>query len=213
MRDIVVPVFVITVVCLLSSLALALVNNLTEGRIAEQRRLNQRKAVEVALLNSDVRCDQDPSGNVIEIPEWKDEEGQPKKICLGLDNGQIIGIAFTSEGEGYNGFISIMMGVDLEGELLGIEILEHLETPGLGAKIDTPLFKQQFMGKSREGSPTGKLEVVKGGPADENWEIEALTGATVSPRGVVQAVNDGLDMFQKYKDQILSRAKSSGVAK
>ena len=49
--------------------------------------------------------------------------------------------------------------------------------------------------------------VVKAGMAKEenkDWEIEALTGATVSPRGVVQAVNHGLAMFQKYKDQILT---------
>ncbi len=67
------------------------------------------------------------------------------------------------------------------------------------------LFRSQFAGKSPEGSPAGKIEVIKGRKADKNWEIEALTGATISPLGVVQAVNDGLAMFNKYKEKILGQ--------
>ncbi len=102
-------------------------------------------------------------------------------------------------------FIPVVVTPDDETWQDTSEILEHLETPGLGANIDNPeLFKNQFIGRSPEGSPEGKLVVAKSGQAKNGWEIEALTGATVSPRGVVQAINDGLAIFSRYKDQILT---------
>ncbi len=198
MRDTVVLVVVLTLVCLISALALALVNDLTEDRIAEQKRLAKLRAVKEVLPR-------DASQEVSSVPEWKEKDGTAKEIYLGNKGGQMVGVAFTSVGEGYGGFITIMMGVAPDGKVTGIEIIEHLETPGLGANIESPeLFKDQFKGKN---PPEGKLVVVKAGMAKEenkDWEIEALTGATVSPRGVVQAVNHGLAMFQKYKDQILT---------
>jgi electron transport complex protein RnfG len=208
MRSTVMLVVVLTLVCLISALALALVNSVTEDRIAEQKRLAELRAVSEALRG--IVCDNDPSRDAITIPEWKGKDDTPKRVCLGRSEGKVIGVAFTSAGEGYGGFITIMMGVDLTGKLAGIEILEHLETPGLGANIESAeLFRDQFKGKHRVGSPTGKLKVVKGEEADDNWEIEALTGATVSPRGVVQAVNDGLAMFDRYKDEILAKVEGA----
>jgi electron transport complex protein RnfG len=210
MRSAVIQVIVLTLVCIVSSLALALVNNLTEERIVEQKRLAESRAVKAALLQGDMRCDNEPSEDSINIPGWKDENGNPKKIFLGKLGGRIVGVAFTSMGEGYGGFIKIMMGVAWDGKLTGIEILEHLETPGLGANIDKPSFKAQFGGKYLEGSPEDKLEVIKGREAKEHWQIQALTGATISPTGVALAVTKGLKMFEKYKEQILAEEMSKG---
>ena len=214
MRSTVMLVVVLTIVCLVSALALALVNDLTEDRIAEQKRLAKLRAVTEALPRDSVQYDNDPSKDVLTIPKWKEKDGTPKEIYLGKKSGEIVGVAFTAVGEGYGGFITIMMGVDLTDGMTGIEILEHLETPGLGANIESPeLFKNQFRGKSSEGSKQGKLVVVKGRKAAGNWEIEALTGATVSPRGVVQAVNNGLAMFEKYKSEILAGGMPEGETK
>ena len=205
MRSTVMLVVVLTLVCLISALALALVNELTKERIDEQKRLAKLRAVSEALPRSDVPYNNDPSEAVISVDQWKEKDGTAKEIYLGKKGSEVVGVAFTSEGEGYGGYITIMMGVDLDGKVTGIEIVEHLETPGLGANIESSeLFRNQFKGKY---PPEGKLVVVKAGMAKEEnkaWEVEALTGATVSPRGVVQAVNDGLVMFDKYKDQILT---------
>lgn len=208
MRSTVMLVVVLTLVCLVSALALALVNSVTKDRIIEQKRLAELRAVSEALPRNSVGYDNDPSKDVIAVTQWKTKDGAPKRIFLGRKNGDVVGVAFTSVGEGYGGYITVMMGVELTDKLTGIEILEHLETPGLGANIESAeLFRDQFKGKSREGSPTGKLKVVKGEEADDNWEIEALTGATVSPTGVVQAINDGLEKFDTYKDEILAEAE------
>lgn len=200
MRSTIILIFVLTLVCLISAMALALVNNLTEDRIIEQKRLAELRAVKAALTSGGLQFDNDPSKDIITEEEWKEKDGTPKKVYQGKLNGKVVGVAFTSVGEGYGGYITVMVGVNLTGQLTGIEIIEHLETPGLGANIEeAELFKNQFTGKSPKGSPEGKMTVIKGRKADKNWEIEALTGATVSPRGVVQAINDGLAMFEKYK--------------
>jgi len=206
MKNTITLVVVLTIVCLISALSLALVNNLTVSRIAEEKQKAELRAVSSALPRDQVHYDNDPSKDIVKIPEWTEKDGTPKKIYLGKHEGKIVGVAFTSAGEGYGGFITIMMGVDVNEKITGIEIVDHLETPGLGSKIESPeLFKNQFNGKSAEGSENNELVVVKGRKADKNWEIEALTGATISPRGVVQAVNDGLIKFRQYKAQIIGK--------
>jgi electron transport complex protein RnfG len=212
MRSAVMQVVILTLICAISALALALVNDLTEERIIEQKQMAERRAVESALLHGGMKCDNKPSENAIVIADWKDENGDPKKVCLGTLEGKVVGVAFTSVGEGYGGPIKIMMGIDRDGEVVGIEILEHLETPGLGANIETTSFKDQFSGKRLSGPPENKLEVVKGRKAEKNWEIQALTGATVSPTGVASAVTEGLRKFEDYREQILRDETSKGGA-
>ncbi|MBU4560807.1 FMN-binding protein, partial [bacterium] len=99
----------------------------------------------------------------------------------------------------------IMMGVNPEdNSITGIEILEHMETPGLGANIEKGEFKNQFKEKSLANSKLvdGKLAVKK-----NKGDIEALTGATISSRGVTEAVDKGLKVFLKYKEEILGEKK------
>jgi len=221
MRSTVTQIVVLTLVCLISSLALALVNDLTKDRIDQQRRLAELKAVKEALPKDDLQYNNDPSEDAVELetPDWVEKDGTLKKIYPGKKDGEVVGIAFKSVGGGYGGYITIMMGVDMKGEVKGIEILPgHQETPGLGAKIETKGFKNQFRGKYQMGSPKQELEVVKGKEGKlEHWEIAALTGATVSPSGVVQAVNKGLKMFQQYeakiKEKILTEEKPKGGVK
>jgi len=205
MRSMIVLIFTLTIVCLLSALALALVNIVTEDRIAEQKRLAKLRAVLEALPRDYVQYDNDPSRDVITISEWKEKDGTPKVIYVGKKHGEVIGVAFTSSGEGYGGIINIMIGLDITGKMTGIQIIEHLETPGLGSMIESKeLFRNQFRGKSSENSPSGELKVVKGRKANKDWEIQALTGASISPTGVVRAINSGLTMFKKYQERILA---------
>lgn len=184
---------VLTLTCLLSALGLAYVHKLTEEPIAEQKRLAKLRAAEAVLPP----FDNDP------VKEKKELEIKDKKVIfyIGKKEGKVVGIAFLQEGEGYGGFIKVMLGITPEGEISGVEILEHLETPGLGARIEESQFKGQFKGKSPTNSKLveGKLAVDKDG-----GDIDALTGATISSRGIVSAVNKGLRIFKEHKEKILS---------
>ena len=104
----------------------------------------------------------------------------------GIDRrDKVIGYAFIAEGNGYQGKIRIIAGIDIELEKLkGIEVLESSETPGLGAEIAGEPFKSQFRGLS----VLPKITFTKG-KVSQNNEIQAITGATISTRSVVKILN------------------------
>ena len=108
-------------------------------------------------------------------------------IYEGIDEeGKVVGYAFTGEGNGYQGKIKLIAGLDVRLEkLTGIEVLESSETPGLGAKITEEVFKSQFRRLSISPEITfTKNKVLK------NNEIQAITGATISTRSIVGILNN-----------------------
>lgn len=109
------------------------------------------------------------------------------KIYRGLTrDDQIAGYAFVGEGGGYQGIIKIMIGVSPDWKRLkGIIVLESIETPGLGANIMTEEFRRQF-----ENLPVHKpIELVRNIPPQKPNQIQAITGATISSRAVVNVLN------------------------
>lgn len=102
--------------------------------------------------------------------------------------------------EGYSGRIDLLVGIRANGELAGVRIVNHRETPGLGDKLEVAkgnwIFS--FDGKS--------LEV----PAPEGWavrkdggEFDQFVGATITPRAVVQAVRNALLYFEQHRSELL----------
>ena len=92
---------------------------------------------------------------------------------------------------GFDNTITMMVGVDKAGNVMGIDIISHTETAGLGAVADagTPAgvsFREQFVGMS------GSVSVTKDG-----GEVEAITGATITSRAVCAGVNAALEVVGK----------------
>ncbi len=108
----------------------------------------------------------------------------------------MLGYAFLAEGNGYQGTIKMIVGVDIDiSEIKGMEVLESQETPGLGAEIATRDFRKKF-----DGLPLAhKIEYVKNKKPDKPYQIEAITGATISSKAVVKIINDGV---VKLKEKI-----------
>jgi electron transport complex protein RnfG len=192
----------LAVACFAAAFGLALVNAVTEAPIAEQRRLEVLRAVEETLPP----FDNDPVGEALHMPVIPPGEEVPETVTVyvGERGEEPTGVAFAVKGEGYGGFITVMLGVDLQGVISGIQILEHLETPGLGANIEKSSFTVRFKGKSLENSRlvAGNLAVINDG-----GDIDALTGATISPRGVAAGVSWGLKIFSEYRGRILEEAR------
>ena len=100
-------------------------------------------------------------------------------------SGNVIGyIVFTTSREGFAGDIQICTGINKEGKLTGVAVLEINETPGKGMLAKEPEFTDQFVGKDASSD----LELVKTGNADKN-QIDAISGATYTSRAVTNAVN------------------------
>ena len=106
--------------------------------------------------------------------------------------GAITGYTFIAKGQGYGGEISILVGINTDFAIKKITIISNTETPGLGKKISENLFIDQFAGLS-----SNEISLVKDG-----GNIDAITGATISSRAVVNAVKSELEiMVEKIKGE------------
>ena len=106
---------------------------------------------------------------------------------MGQD-GETAGYAVAGEGGRFQGNIKLMIGLDEKMEsITGIEILESMETPGLGERIKDESFRSQFLGMK---IPAGTaIECVKNEKNKKGTDIQAITGATISSEAVVKIVN------------------------
>ena len=188
-------VVVLGAICLVASLALAMVYEVTKAPIAYQMKLEIIRSLQAVLPGMEI----DPDSQYIDLP-WKKDRTVRVYRSTGPDG--IEGVAFqVIAPDGYSGKILIMMGVLPDGRLGGIEILSLAETPGLGARIVEPSFKNQFKGRSLKNT---NFKVKKDG-----GDIDQLTGATISPRAVVGAVRRGLVWFKKNREKVLSNTEGT----
>ena len=114
--------------------------------------------------------------------------------------GVVKAALFKVAERGYAGEIQVLMAVDSDGRTLGVRVLKHSETPGLGDKIEV---KKDSWVKSFDGKSLGD-------PAPEKWAVkkdggifDQFAGATITPRAVVKAVKGGMDFFTAHKAEII----------
>jgi electron transport complex protein RnfG len=201
MKDIVRLILVLTIIAAGAGLVLSLVEGVTREPIAEQRRLEMLKALKAVLPPMDNEPDQDTVSLVTGTNRKGKEES--RTFYRGRQGTELTGVAFKVVGtEGYSGNIEIMVGVKPDGTVNGIEILSQAETPGLGARITEPQFKDQFQGKSLQNAD---WRVKKDG-----GDFDQITGATISPRAVVKAIRSGLEFFKEHREEIVAPKRSEG---
>jgi electron transport complex protein RnfG len=162
--------------------ALAYVEITLGPRIEENRRREMLDQVPRLVPGADsARMDPDLTGLY----------GKP--VARALDSqGETIGWAIVGEGAGYNGPVTVLIGLDEKLTVItGLYILEQKETPELGNKIVEPGFRDRFA----DQSALTPLTVVKKGPAGPG-QIEAISGATISSNAVAAIVNKGVRRFR-----------------
>lgn len=112
-------------------------------------------------------------------------------VYVGFDEAsKPVGVAFKADGGGFQGNVGVMVGLDMDYlKLKAIEILDQVETPGLGDRIRESAFKDQFKGV--EVKP--KVEYIKYRKPEKPNQIQAITGATISSNAVVVNINRAVD--------------------
>ena len=175
MRDFVKMISVLFIVCGLSAGGLSVVNAVTKEPIASYEKRQRDTALR------EVSAGADEFKNVV-----------PDRVWEVLRSGQKAGYIFLTRVQGYSGPITLMFGTDSDGAVTGLRILSHTETPGLGAKITTAKFRDQFKNKRLEQLILKKADPAKG-------QIDAITGATISSRAVTKIMRSTLESFNKDK--------------
>ena len=120
-------------------------------------------------------------------------DGKDKLVLYPARNGvNISSVAIkTYTNNGFGGKIELIVGFFLDGTINAYKVIDHKETPGLGTKIMEPKFASQFKGMS----PDNELFRV----GQDGGEIDAVTGATISSRAVIDAINRAYGAYRKFR--------------
>lgn len=174
LKEYLVPTVTLFVICLVATFLLGMTNSVTEPiieKLSVERELKSRQTVFPDAVSFGEAAVLDDGTSIV----------------AALDEaGSTIGYVVVNSEKGYGGDISVMTGVDISGKVTGVNILDHSETAGLGANAANESFRSQF-----EGLISG-ITVSKD-KAGEN-SIDALTGATITSRAVVRAVNAAIEV-------------------
>jgi len=189
-------VMVLAVVAVLCALFLGVTNMVTRAPIEQAERQ--------ALLNALQQVLPEHANDPLQDTRTLQLEGQPKATTFYLSrnvNRDINAVAWeTIAPDGYSGRISILMAVRADGSIQAIRITKHHETPGLG---DGVVKNQQWVDAFSHKSLTNARWGVK----KDGGDFDQFTGATITPRAVVKAVNRGLEVFEKHRDLLLAPVK------
>ncbi|MBW1842421.1 MAG: RnfABCDGE type electron transport complex subunit G [Deltaproteobacteria bacterium] len=138
----------------------------------------------------------DPIADRFKITDGETE----RNFFVGKFDGKANAVAFESSGKGFGGELGLMVGVNIEDDkIIGVSVTTHSETPGLGATAkDDPAFVSQFKGAAM----TDPFKVTTDG-----GKINAMSGATITSRGVCAGVTGSGDIYKKLKPQISEKLK------
>ena len=173
---------------LLAVILLGSVQWLTKDNIAENTRLRHMSRLHELVAPDSY--DNDLLGSA--LPQDIKIDGLADQLTVykvSLAGSKIARVFEVTSLEGYSGAISLLIGVNNTNQLLGVRVISHKETPGLGDKIETNKadWILQFSGKSLENPALKHWKVKKDG-----GKFDQFTGATITPRAVVNAVRDTL---------------------
>ena len=186
--EIINPIFVLTVICLIVAAALSLTNSLTAAKV-EAINLQNTNNEMAALIPADSYSELTAQ---FEDVEWA-QNYSGTSIYEAKTNDTLAGYLVTNSAKGYGGEILVMTAFNPDNSVKGISILaSDDETPGLGQNINTQDFCSRFSGLTTDAT------VVKESPDISKGEIKAITGATISSKGVVNAVNSARAALNAY---------------
>ena len=173
----------------------------TSERIAANEQAWLEQSLEPAL--SGVFFEGGVSESKLVIPAPHDLPGPDDVIVYRVfaEETPVAALFAVTARDGYAGPIRVLVGVEFDGTVTGVRILEHRETPGLGDKIVSTRsdWVYQFDGKSL-GNPDVEGWAIK---RDEG-QFDQLSGASVTPRAVVKAIRETLIYFAANRDALFA---------
>jgi electron transport complex protein RnfG len=194
------PAAILTLICGVAALALAAVQNVTTPVIAQQERLFRLRSIAQSIP----RYDNEPDQDVVTVVDGA------KRVCVfrGRQGGEVSGVAFEwTQGGGYSGDVRFLVGLTADGSLacndggdarwVGLQVLQHAETPGLGANMGSEEWRRQFCGHDLDDGETFWQVRKDGG------QVDSLTGATITSRVVTSAIVAAMQFFRQHRSEIV----------
>ena len=179
-------VLVLTSVAVIMGGILAFVNHLTEGPITEQKAkaladgIKSVMGVDEITVSKTDTVRQNVGGKELTYIIYQTQDAQK----------QDLGAAVESTTGGFGGDLKVLVGFDPEGKILGYTLLEHAETPGLGAKAD------KWFQKGEKGDIIGKTPDEPLTVSKDGGQVDAITASTITSRAFLLAVNNAYNAYK-----------------
>ena len=199
-------------IAMMSGLLVVMTYQLTLPRITYNQQMALEKAIFTVLPEATVKSNYllDESGLVL----LSDEDFADANVFAGYnEDGVLTGLAMEASARGYQDVVTILYGYSLESEcVVGITILASRETPGLGDKVETdPGFLANFDCLDAQLNEDGTavlnpIETVKNGKKTDPWQIDGISGATVTSTAIGNALQKNtttmLPLLARYRDSL-----------
>jgi electron transport complex protein RnfG len=195
MKNIIVITAKLLVIVLVAAVLLGVVNSVTKEPIA-QRMAEEAREARLSVFPEAA----DFAKHEIEIPA---EYSMINEIYDALDeNNNIIGATVSITTKGYSSGLNLTVGIGADGTIKGVKMGSNEETPGFGKKAEESWFSDRYAGKQYDKP----LSVTKSSSPGE-YEVEAITGATITSKGITNAVNIATEFYRQYCAQTTGGSK------
>ncbi|MCI0507519.1 MAG: electron transport complex subunit RsxG [Gammaproteobacteria bacterium] len=181
----------------------------TKDRIEENKRQVLIRGLTSVLPN--VTYDNDLIADHITV-KGPDKTGANKSLSIyraRYKGEPAAAVVTTVAPDGYSGPIKILVGIQYNGVISGVRVVEHRETPGLGDAIEAERsdWVFSFDRRSRQNTSPSQWQVKKDGGV-----FDQFTGATITPRAVVRAVHNSLQYFEMHREELFAVMENAGTA-
>lgn len=206
---------VLSGIAMFSGFLVVLTSQLTAPFIAENQRIAIEQAVSQVIPGSFIH------------KEFMLQDNQLRSVEKGSDNpviyaayddqGMLKGIAANAGAQGYAGMVYLLYGYDPKCECIrGIKVLKMAETPGLGDKIITDKnFQANFEQldarlDAQQSALANPIVTVKHGSKQHDWQIDAISGATISSKAVGKALNQSAQSLLPILKPLIPQLTEAG---
>jgi len=184
----------------LCTIVLSLTHQMTKERIAENIEIEKLQVISAVMtddFDNDIYHD-------VKIINYKDDSGNEltTNVYRARKSGNPVGAVFMPiPAKGYNGTIQLSIGILQGGTLYGVQVLSHRETEGLGGNIhqDKSDWLNNFAKQSFDIIPVESWAV-----KSESGTFDQISGATITSRGVINAVKNSLELYLTEQDTLFS---------
>ena len=186
----------------------AVTHAVTAPRIAANEQAFLEQSLQPVLQGIDYDGKLSESTLVIPAPHELPGDDPVTIYRVYADSAPIAALFVVEARGGFSGPIRLLIGVDAAGDVTGVRVLSHRETPGLGDKIDADKsdWALQFTGRSL------------GDPAAPGWaiqrdggEFDQLTGASITPRAVIRGILETLQYFESNQAEVFAEVETEGA--
>lgn len=190
----------LAVIALLTGILIWLADR-TETRIAANQQSNVSQAIDALLPRGSYDNDLLTDRIQVVAPDLLGTR-QPVSIYRARRQGKPVAALLRPVApDGYRGAIELLVAIADDGTLIGVQVLSHNETPGLGDAFETREagWLRDFKGLSLVNPPQNRWTVRKDG-----GDFDAFTGATITPRAIVKAVRRSLEFYNSNRQRIFA---------